>query len=87
MQRGDSMIDYNKDKEAQFKTEIYQLTTLVKSDIKNNDISTSKIHDKVDFYEKKYDGYKFLLLDPAVAPALILYRDEILKLKDQLKKF
>ena len=80
------MIDYNKEKGKQFQTEIRKLTVQVKSDIKNNDVSETKIQDKINFYENQYDRYKVLLLDPGISPDLILFKDEILKLKDQLKK-
>jgi len=80
------MIDYDKEKGRQFQDEIRQLTILVKSDVKNINISGAEIQDKIDFHEKKYEGYKILLLDPLICPDLIHYKDEILKLKDQLRK-
>ncbi len=80
------MIDYNKTKCKQLQDEIRKLTVLVKSDIKNSHISESEIQDKINFHEEKYEGYKILLLDPSVCPDLIHYKDEILKLKDQLRK-
>ena len=45
----------------------------------------ASIQDKINFHEKKHDGYKFLL-DPGISPDFILSKDEILKLKDRLKK-
>ena len=80
------MIDYDKEKGNQFQTEIRKLTVQVKSDIKKDDFSEVEIQDKINFHEKKYEGYRFLLLDPVISFDLILYKDEILKLKDQLRK-
>ena len=80
------MIDYDINKEKEFLEDIRQLTIQVKSDIQNNDLFEAEIHDKINFYEKKYEYYKVFLLDPLISSALILFRDEILKLKDRLKK-
>lgn len=80
------MIDYDKEKGKQLQDEIRKLTVLVKSEIKNSNISEAEIKDKVNFHEEKYEGYKIFLLDPSICPDLIHYKDEILKLKDQLRK-
>lgn len=80
------MINYDREKSKQFQTEICKLTVQVKSDIKNNGISEEEIQNRINFYEDRYDGYKTLLLDPSISPYLILYKDEIIKLKDQLRK-
>ncbi|GLI56635.1 hypothetical protein PM10SUCC1_21490 [Propionigenium maris DSM 9537] len=80
------MIDYNKKKGKQLQEEIRELTVLVRTDIENADISKREILDRISFHEEKYEGFKVLLLDPSICPDLIHYKDEILKLKDQLRK-
>ena len=80
------MIDYNVEKEKQFLDDIHKLTIQIKSDIENNHLSETEIHNKINFYEKKYEYYKVFLQDPVISSPLILFRGEILKLKDRLKK-
>lgn len=80
------MIDYNKKKGKQLQEKIRELTVLVRTDIENTDISKREILDRISFHEEKYEGFKVLLLDPSICPDLIHYKDEILKLKDQLRK-
>ncbi len=80
------MIDYNKKKGKQLQREIRELTVLVRTDVENTDISEREILERITFHEEKYEGFKVLLLDPSICPDLIHYKDEILKLKDQLRK-
>ena len=80
------MTDYEKYKGKQFLAKIIQLRKKIKSDIENNWLSEGKIHNKIVYYEKKYGYYEMLHLDPEISPDLIRFKEEILILKDRLKK-
>ena len=80
------MIDDEKNKYDEACSKICHLVEQIKSDVEDKDLSSEKISDKIDFYEKKYDEYKEFLLDPKLSIDLIKLQDEILNLKLLLKK-